>query len=162
MASRFGHVHALGRNPSGHSQHSIGGRRLQPSAGGSGDRVTKFTYVAFFDSATKRDGAEFLREVVQAFPYKSHTVLTDNGVAFTEQPRYRNGATNWFGGHIFDRVCHENAIKHRLTKAFHSGKDGQKIAGHATEGMTKNYQKGHEDVVWSEVEADLDIGEIAG
>lgn len=55
-----------------------------------------------------------------------------------------------------------NAIKHRLTKAFHSGKYGQKIAGHATEGMTKNYQKGHEDVVWSEVEADLDIGEIAG
>ncbi len=43
-----------------------------------------------------------------------------------------------------------------------AGKDGQKIAGHATEGMTKNYQKGHEDVVWSEVEADLDIGEIAG
>lgn len=42
-----------------------------------------------------------------------------------------------------------------------AGKNGQKIAGHATEGMTKNYEKGHEDVVWSEVEADLDIGEIA-
>ncbi|MGH8381966.1 hypothetical protein [Pseudomonas sp.] len=26
------------------------------------DRVTKFTYVAFFDSATKRNGAEFLRK----------------------------------------------------------------------------------------------------
>lgn len=37
----------------------------------------------------------------------------------------------------------------------------QKIAGHTTEGMTRNYQKGHEDVVWSEVEADLDIGDIA-
>ena len=35
-----------------------------------------------------------------------------------------------------------------------AGKDGQKIAGHTTEGMTVNYQKGHEDVVWSEVEAD--------
>ncbi|MGC3891239.1 phage integrase Arm DNA-binding domain-containing protein [Pseudomonas urmiensis] len=43
-----------------------------------------------------------------------------------------------------------------------AGKDGQKIAGHTTEGMTRNYQKGHEDVIWSEVEADLDIGEIAG
>jgi len=43
-----------------------------------------------------------------------------------------------------------------------AGKDGQKIAGHATEGMTRNYQKGHEDVLWSEVDADLDIGEIAG
>ncbi|MNH44031.1 hypothetical protein D3C79_1060760 [compost metagenome] len=43
-----------------------------------------------------------------------------------------------------------------------AGKDGQKIAEHATEGMIRNYQKGHEDVVWSEVEADLDIGDFAG
>jgi IS30 family transposase len=64
------------------------------------DRATKFTYVAFFDSATKRNGAEFLRQTVQAFPYKIHTILTDNGVAFTEQPLYRNGATNRFGVHI--------------------------------------------------------------
>ncbi|MBA1290527.1 phage integrase Arm DNA-binding domain-containing protein [Pseudomonas japonica] len=42
-----------------------------------------------------------------------------------------------------------------------AGKDGQKIAGHATENMTRNYQKDHADVVWSEVEADLDISEIA-
>ena len=89
------------------------------------DRVTKFTYVAFFDAATKRNGAEFLRQVVQTFPYKIHTLLTDNGVAFTEQPRYRNGATNRFGGHIFDRVCHEHGIKHRLTKAYHPWTNGQ-------------------------------------
>lgn len=42
-----------------------------------------------------------------------------------------------------------------------AGKDGQKIAGHATEHMTRNYQKDHAEVVWSEVEADLDISEIA-
>lgn len=41
-----------------------------------------------------------------------------------------------------------------------AGKDGQKIAGHTTEGMTRNYQKGHEDIVWSEVEADLNIEAI--
>ncbi len=126
------------------------------------DRVTKFTYVAFFDFATKRNGAEFLRQVVQTFPYKSHTVLTDNGVAFTEQPRYRNGATNWFGGHIFDRVCHEQRHQASTDQGLPLREIRGKIAGHATEGMTKNYQKGHEDVVWSEVEADLDIGEIAG
>ena len=34
------------------------------------DRVTKFTYVAFFDAATKRNGAAFLRQVIQAFPYQ--------------------------------------------------------------------------------------------
>ncbi|MGF6393380.1 hypothetical protein QFZ86_002288 [Pseudomonas plecoglossicida] len=83
------------------------------------DRVTKFTYVAFFDSATKHNDAEFLRQTVQAFPYKIHTILTDNGVAFTEQPRYHNSATNRFGGYIFDRVCHEHSIKHRLSMAYH-------------------------------------------
>src|SRR5215213_4353538 len=46
------------------------------------DRVSKFTHVAFFDANTKMNGAAFLREVVAAFPYKLHTVLTDNGTAF--------------------------------------------------------------------------------
>jgi integrase len=43
-----------------------------------------------------------------------------------------------------------------------AGKDGQKIAGHASEEMTKNYQKDHAEVVWSEAVPDLDISEIAG
>ena len=83
------------------------------------DRVTKFTYVALFNAATKRNGAMFLRQAIEAFPYQIHTVLTDNGAAFTEQSRYRSGATNHFGGHIFDRVCYEYNIKHRLTKPYH-------------------------------------------
>ena len=41
-----------------------------------------------------------------------------------------------------------------------AGKDGQKIAGHATEEMTKNYLKGHDEIVWSDVVPDLDIAEI--
>lgn len=36
-----------------------------------------------------------------------------------------------------------------------AGKDGQKIAGHASEGMTKNYQRDHEEIVWCELAADL-------
>ncbi|MBC3449903.1 transposase [Pseudomonas mosselii] len=39
--------------------------------------------------------------------------------------RYRNGATNSFGEHIFDRVCHEHGIKHRLIKAYHPWINGQ-------------------------------------
>ncbi|QLL11845.1 transposase [Pseudomonas chlororaphis subsp. aurantiaca] len=85
----------------------------------------KFTYVAFFDAATKRNGATFLRQAIEAFPYRIHTVLTDNGVAFTELPRHRGGATNRFGGHIFDRVCYEHNIKHCLTKPYHPWTNGQ-------------------------------------
>lgn len=43
-----------------------------------------------------------------------------------------------------------------------AGKDGQKIAGHATEGMTKNYQKDHAEIVWSDAIPDLNISEITG
>ncbi len=90
------------------------------------DRVTKFTHVAFFDAATKLNGATFLRDVVAAFPYKIHTVLTDNGMAFAEQPRYRGGITDRYGGgHIFERVCREYGIEHRLTKPYHPWTNGQ-------------------------------------
>lgn len=38
----------------------------------------------------------------------------------------------------------------------------QKIAGHASEGMTKNYQRDHEEIIWSEAIPDLNISEITG
>src|SRR5215217_7948081 len=69
------------------------------------DRVSKFTHVAFFDAATKMNGAAFLREVVAVFPYAIHTVLTDNGMAFADLPKNRTGPSRrWLGPHIFDRV----------------------------------------------------------
>jgi transposase-like protein len=90
------------------------------------DRVSKFTYVAFFDAATKMNGAAFLREVVAAFPYAIHTVLTDNGMAFADLPKNRTGPTRtWLGDHIFDRVCAEHGITHKLTKPYHPWTNGQ-------------------------------------
>jgi transposase InsO family protein len=90
------------------------------------DRVSKFTHVAFFDAATKMNGAAFLREVVAAFPYAIHTVLTDNGMAFADLPKNRTGPTRtWLGDHIFDRVCAEHGITHKLTKPYHPWTNGQ-------------------------------------
>ncbi len=68
------------------------------------DRVSKFVHVAFLDAATKANGAAFLREVVDVFPYRIHTVLTDNGMAFADLPKYRDGPTARWMGHIFDRT----------------------------------------------------------
>jgi hypothetical protein len=79
------------------------------------DRVSKFTHVAFLDANTKLNGAAFLRQVVQTFPYKIHTVLTDTGVAFTP-----NASTRWdLSRPIFDRVGDEHGIAHRLTRPYH-------------------------------------------
>jgi len=90
------------------------------------DRVSKFTYVEFRDDVGKMNGAEFLRGVIQAFPYDIHTVLTDNGMAFADLPKNRNGPTKrYLGAHIFDRVCQENKIEHKLTKPYHPWTNGQ-------------------------------------
>ena len=90
------------------------------------DRVSKFTYVEFHDSAGKMDGSAFLKVVVEVFPYKIPTVLTDNGMAFADLPKNREGPSRRFlGPHIFDRVCMANAIEHRLTKPYHPWTNGQ-------------------------------------
>jgi len=93
------------------------------------DRVSKFTHVAFYDANTKLNGAAFLRQVVATFPYAIHTVLTDNGMAFADLPRNRGRHPEIieaiFGGHIFDRVCDEHGIEHRLTKPYHPWTNGQ-------------------------------------
>src|SRR5215210_1536019 len=89
------------------------------------DRVSKFTHVAFFEAATKINGAAFLREVLAVFPYAIHTVLTDNGMAFADLPQYRDGPTATWMGHIFDRVCREHGITHKLTKPYHPWTNGQ-------------------------------------
>ena len=92
------------------------------------DRVSKFAHVGFFDANTKANGAAFLREVAEVFPYRIHTVLTDNGMAFADLPKDRGRYPEFeaiFGGHIFDRVCDEHGIEHRLTKPYHPWTNGQ-------------------------------------
>jgi len=71
--------------------------------------------------------AQFLRNFIDRLPYRIHTILTpshglqanhcravDNGVQLTntKQDKYA-------GHHIFDRVCDEHGIEHRLTKINH-------------------------------------------
>ena len=57
---------------------------------------------------------------------KLSKVLTDNGMAFADLPKNREGPTRRFlGPHIFDRVCLEHGIEHRLTKPYHPWTNGQ-------------------------------------
>lgn len=84
------------------------------------DRTSKFAFVRLVESAGKMEAAAFLRELIKAVPYRIHTVLTDNGVQFTNRKQ-----DLWAFHHIFDRVCDEHDIEHRLTKVNHPWTNGQ-------------------------------------
>jgi transposase InsO family protein len=84
------------------------------------DRTSKFAFVRLVESAGKMEAARFLRDLIEAVPYRIHTVLTDNGVQFAARKR-----DVYDVGHIFDRVCEENGIEHRLTKVNRPWTNGQ-------------------------------------
>ncbi|RMI14839.1 IS481 family transposase [Sinorhizobium meliloti] len=86
----------------------------------SHDRTSKFAYAELHEKAGKMAAAKFLRNLVAAVPYAIHTVLTDNGIQFTNRKQDRHVFE-----HIFDRVCHDNGIEHRLTKVKHPWTNGQ-------------------------------------
>jgi transposase InsO family protein len=89
------------------------------------DRTSKFACVKLEESANIHTAAAFLKALVKTAPYKIHTVLTDNDVQFCDLPSRRNGPTARLRMHMFDRVCQENGIEHRLTKPNHPWINGQ-------------------------------------
>jgi transposase InsO family protein len=84
------------------------------------DRTCKLAFARLVESAGKMEAADFLRELIEAVPYRIHTVLTDNGVQFTNR-----ACDRYAFAHIFDRVCDEYGIEHRLTKVNHPWTNGQ-------------------------------------
>lgn len=84
------------------------------------DRTSKFSYAELHKSQTKMIAAAFLKNLIEAVPYKIHKVLTDNGIQFTNHDHHKNAFT-----HIFDRVCNEHQIEHRKTKIKHPWTNGQ-------------------------------------
>jgi len=84
------------------------------------DRTSKFAFVRLEKRAGKMEAAQFLHDLLPALPYRIHAVLTDNGIQFTN--RVLDAHTF---AHIFDRVCRENGIEHRLTKVRHPWTNGQ-------------------------------------
>jgi len=89
------------------------------------DRTSKFAYAELHEKATRRTASGFLKALIQAVPYKIHTVLTDNGIQFTDLPKNRVGPLAQWRVHMFDMVCQANGIEHRLTKPYHPWTNGQ-------------------------------------
>ena len=113
------------------------------------DRTSKFAYVELHERAGKMIAAQFLRNLVKMLPYKIHIILTDNGIQFTN----RKQDTTAFE-HIFDRVCRENDIEHRLTKIAHPWTNGQVERMNRTikEATVKRYYYDNHDQLRSHLE----------
>ena len=98
------------------------------------DRTSKFAFIELHERATTRVSADFLKALIEAVPYKIHTVLTDNGVHFTT-PGNRCSAVaeiklalqqgELFRAHAFEFACAKADIDHRLTKPKHPWTNGQ-------------------------------------
>lgn len=98
------------------------------------DRTSKFAFTQLVEKATRRVAGNFLRALVQAVPYKVHTVLTDNGTHFTdptgdgwtpEDIKIMRRDSVPFRCHSFELACADLDIEHRLTKPRHPWTNGQ-------------------------------------
>jgi transposase InsO family protein len=97
------------------------------------DRTSKFAFTELHERATTRVAADFLRALIGAVPYKIHTVLTDNGIHFTDPARRSWNVAEIkgmierkeiFRAHSFELACAQNDIDHRLTKPKHPWTNG--------------------------------------
>ncbi|AJE46894.1 transposase [Celeribacter indicus] len=82
-----------------------------------------FAVTQLVDKADRRTAWECLEHLLEAVPYHIHTILTDKGIRFGEQPRNRN--TPCSRQMRFDMICEANGIGH-LIKPDHPRTNGQR------------------------------------
>lgn len=84
------------------------------------DRTSKFAYAELQSDQTRTTACQFLKQLIAAVPYHIHTIVTDNGIQFTNRLKDK-----WAFKHLFDRICEQHKIEHRLTKINHPWTNGQ-------------------------------------
>ena len=78
------------------------------------DRATRWVHVRLMRDKSARSAAAFLKSLHKASAFRIRTILTDNGKEFTDRlsaSRERGPS----GDHVFDQLCRELGIEHRLT-----------------------------------------------
>jgi transposase InsO family protein len=84
------------------------------------DRTSKFAYAELHCNQTRDTACRFLRQLIALVPYHIHTILTDHGIQFTNRKKDK-----WAFMHLFDRICYQYKIEHRLTKVNRPWTNGQ-------------------------------------
>ena len=87
------------------------------------DRVCKYAYIEIHHRQTAQIACQFLTNMKADFPFKVHTILTDNGAQFTHS-LFADHKT-YSKDHPFDVLCKQYNIKHKLTQFRHPWTNGQ-------------------------------------
>ena len=79
------------------------------------DRATRWVYIEIRPNKSAKSAERCLKNLINAAPFAINKVLTDNGKEFTD--RYcATGQRKPTGNHLFDKVCTNHGIEHRLIK----------------------------------------------
>ena len=80
------------------------------------DRATRLMYYKVYENKTAANAVLFLQECKDFFPFYITHILSDNGLEFTD--KFVGKEKTVSGNHIFDKLCKEENIDHRLTAPF--------------------------------------------
>ncbi len=87
------------------------------------DRASRWVYLELKRSKSSKAATSFLSSVVAKAPFKITKLLTDNDKAFTDRFSAA-GERKPTGNHVFDKVCAEHNIEHRLIPPRHPQTNG--------------------------------------
>jgi hypothetical protein len=88
------------------------------------DRATRWVYVEIYADQTESSSVDFLAKVKAACPIKICKLLTDNGSQFTDRFTSKSRKKEPSGHHVFDRLCKQFEIEHRLIPPRHPQTNG--------------------------------------
>lgn len=79
------------------------------------DRASRWVYIEIRADKTAKSSSSFLKNLLNAAPFKVYKILTDNGKEFTDRFCV-TGSRTPTGNHKFDQVCTAHGVEHRLIK----------------------------------------------
>jgi hypothetical protein len=88
------------------------------------DRATRRVFVEICGGQTDGSSVDFLTKVQRAYPVKIVKLLTDHGSQFTDRFTAGRKTKEPSGTHVFDRVCKQLGIEHRLIPPRHPQTNG--------------------------------------
>lgn len=80
------------------------------------DRATRLLYFKVYDKKNGENAQHFFDECMNFFPFKITTILTDNGLEFSNKLLKSKKGNHCTKKSLFDLKCEQYNINHRLTK----------------------------------------------